>query len=1023
VPEVDDAQRQERRKKAGDLLKMADKLFKGSDFEGAERLVQMAMETDPQNAYALAYQERVKYAIAQRDAQRQDTAKAGKPGPPESPAAGDGTKTAAAPRPSPEEIKKKLEQAQKKIVQERARTETAGQAVEKPSAPDTAVAEKPETTELRKELEVALQNHAALQTQLTEVQGVLDSERAQWNAERDRLPGEWEHRLQEERQVLEQKRVESEAHLESVAKTLRAQLEEGIHARATLQQQVHEMQAQLDHSRSASQDELTTARNVLEDQLQDLRQGLEQTRENALQERQQWETERAREIESTVAGWQQRLAEEHRLVQEGEDAAQRMNGEIAALRNAIEEITLGRDAAMRKAEELEEKLAEAQRVLEEERKSWIEERDGERAATETQWSQRLAEEAGLREMVETDLRGQLTAMTEKYDTLLERLDGLQQQHEEVVARFAEESLRWETDRESLQQGMHEEEERKLADERRRFEELHAQRVEADLDAWETRLKEERLQWENEHKEAGRALQARHIAEMSAVKEQLQSAAQLRTQEESQALQDLRRKLEQEAGQRLEAASAKFQEERQRMELEMQSRLAAESHRQEDLRRERDELVTQLDGLRATSETERRRIEEELQNPILTEHASAADEVRERLEARRDIEEQLRKEFEATLMSRLKEERERIQQEYQDRMEGERTRVESELRAAFDAEAQRRSDEEARLAREDRKAHEAEEQERRKEEEARKYEEAVRQAIEEGRHRAHLRKIASHIEQAQTLLTKARFAQALEEVSRVFALDPSHEEALALEHTIRSAQVAHERRKENVHKLQEEQRRRLEEVQKRQKEQEQKERVLQKERAAREETAVQRIARAAEYRRLGALDRSLNEVQAVLAMDPGNSEAQDMEISILTQLKGHIEVRAAVARRTEQEESSSLEEVPRELEDSVSRDHLREESTQVYRNMLRRAWMQGVPGRDTRAMLDVARVSLGINENEHTILESQVQLESYREALDMALKASLLDIGDADAMDGLRSRFDVEAQAHEAILQSLQRRSS
>ncbi len=460
-----------------------------------------------------------------------------------------------------------------------------------------------------------------------------------------------------------------------------------------------------------------------------------------------------------------------------------------------------------------------------------------------------------------------------------------------------------------------------------------------------------------------------------------------------------------------------------MELEMQSRLAAESHRQEDLRRERDELVTQLDGLRATSETERRRIEEELQNPILTEHASAADEVRERLEARRDIEEQLRKEFEATLMSRLKEERERIQQEYQDRMEGERTRVESELRAAFDAEAQRRSDEEARLAREDRKAHEAEEQERRKEEEARKYEEAVRQAIEEGRHRAHLRKIASHIEQAQTLLTKARFAQALEEVSRVFALDPSHEEALALEHTIRSAQVAHERRKENVHKLQEEQRRRLEEVQKRQKEQEQKERVLQKERAAREETAVQRIARAAEYRRLGALDRSLNEVQAVLAMDPGNSEAQDMEISILTQLKGHIEVRAAVARRTEQEESSSLEEVPRELEDSVSRDHLREESTQVYRNMLRRAWMQGVPGRDTRAMLDVARVSLGINENEHTILESQVQLESYREALDMALKASLLDIGDADAMDGLRSRFDVEAQAHEAILQSLQRRSS
>ena len=67
MAEIDDAQRQERRKKAGDLLKMADKLFKGSDFEGAARIVQMAMETDPQNAYAQAYQERIKYAIEQRD--------------------------------------------------------------------------------------------------------------------------------------------------------------------------------------------------------------------------------------------------------------------------------------------------------------------------------------------------------------------------------------------------------------------------------------------------------------------------------------------------------------------------------------------------------------------------------------------------------------------------------------------------------------------------------------------------------------------------------------------------------------------------------------------------------------------------------------------------------------------------------------------------------------------------------------------------------------------------------------------
>jgi hypothetical protein len=115
VAEVDDAQRQERRKKAGDLLKMADKLFKGSDFEGAARLVQMATETDPQNAYALAYQERVKYAIAQRDGTRLEAPKLSIGGPLHPPSSGDQPATPAVHRPSPEEIKKKLEQAQRNI--------------------------------------------------------------------------------------------------------------------------------------------------------------------------------------------------------------------------------------------------------------------------------------------------------------------------------------------------------------------------------------------------------------------------------------------------------------------------------------------------------------------------------------------------------------------------------------------------------------------------------------------------------------------------------------------------------------------------------------------------------------------------------------------------------------------------------------------------------------------------------------------------------------------------------------------
>ncbi len=1036
MTEVDDAQRQERRKKAGDLLKMADKLFKGSDFEGAARLVDVAMETDPQNAYALAYQERVKYAIAQRDGQRLNASRPAKHGAPDGP--------------SPEEIKKKVAQAQRNIAEERVRAEAGA------PAPEVAVPPGPGTQQLQKELDEVVRERGTLQTQID----TLQATNRKLQAEIENQHGDLQKLQTQVAQSQNAIAVEREQ-WSTERDGSRAQLEEGVHARAVLQKQIQDLQEQLDRIHSASEEErekwgaehasvldatraeweqrldeerrrletsenelraqmqeLETARNSLQDQIRDLRRQLELAQEVALQERQQWEAESLKESEGARTDWEQR-----------------MESMTSALRRQLEEATLQRDTAQDRVQELEATLAEAQG--------------------------RFAGEQTLRETKETELQKQFAALMETHDTLAEQLQNLQQQHE---------------------------------------------------------------------------------------------------QEESQALQDLRRTLEQESAQQFDTANKKFQEERQRMELEMQTRLAAESHRQEDLRRERDELLTQFDSHRATLETERRRLEEELQNRILTERKNAAEEMHERLEARfkqerdalqrsaraaveaemeerfgeeraalvreqqrfedelrhlndkrqveaqegeaarsqveefqtrlveeqrvhekrsqetldaaqqrwktdqerqveevrakltaeyegkleeerqialelrnrdhsealetrRDTEEQLRKEFEAALMNRLKEERERFQSEYEDRMEGERARLELELRSAFDAEAQRRSDEEDRITREDRKAREAKERERRKEEEARKYEDAVRQAIEEGRHKAHVKKIASHMEQANVLLKKTKFAQALDEVSRIFALDPSHEEALALQHAIRAAQAEHDRRQEEVHRLQEEQKRRLEEVQSRLKEQEQKDRALQKERAAMEETVAQRIARAADYRRLGALDRALTEVQAVLTMDPGNGEAQDMEISILTQLKGHKEVRAAVARRTEQGESWHSEEAQREDEEDVHRDHLREESAQVYRSMLKRAWMQGEPGRDTRAMLDVARASLGINENEHTILQSQVQLETYRDALEMALDASLIEIDDVDAIDGIRSKYGVDAQAHEAVMESLRRRTS
>ena len=71
MPEINSAANQERRRKAGEYLKMADKLFKAADYDGANRLVLLAMQTDPRNPYAIAYQERIVVAIETRDGSSQ----------------------------------------------------------------------------------------------------------------------------------------------------------------------------------------------------------------------------------------------------------------------------------------------------------------------------------------------------------------------------------------------------------------------------------------------------------------------------------------------------------------------------------------------------------------------------------------------------------------------------------------------------------------------------------------------------------------------------------------------------------------------------------------------------------------------------------------------------------------------------------------------------------------------------------------------------------------------------------------
>ena len=123
---VTDTERQERRRKAGELLRMADKFFKFGDFEEADRLAVKATEADPGNPYAQAYRERIKYAVEAGGAKQQQlsstvVSSAEETPPPQEEPSDNVAVEAEAIQKAEEDVRHRLEEAQRKLEEERRR--------------------------------------------------------------------------------------------------------------------------------------------------------------------------------------------------------------------------------------------------------------------------------------------------------------------------------------------------------------------------------------------------------------------------------------------------------------------------------------------------------------------------------------------------------------------------------------------------------------------------------------------------------------------------------------------------------------------------------------------------------------------------------------------------------------------------------------------------------------------------------------------------------------------------------------
>jgi hypothetical protein len=150
------------------------------------------------------------------------------------------------------------------------------------------------------------------------------------------------------------------------------------------------------------------------------------------------------------------------------------------------------------------------------------------------------------------------------------------------------------------------------------------------------------------------------------------------------------------------------------------------------------------------------------------------------------------------------------------------------------------------------------------------------------------------------------------------------------------------------------------------------------------------------------------------MDPGNAEAQALEVKILTSQDRRKEVQAISQRRTLEGEAWKKEEENKERMAQEGRDVLKKESVETFRGMVRDAWIDGKPSKEEQAMLEIVRHSLGVDGAERAVIEREVQQEVFTEALRSALKNGIVTEEDPVTKENLRTMYGVTPEEYLSI---------
>ena len=117
-----------------------------------------------------------------------------------------------------------------------------------------------------------------------------------------------------------------------------------------------------------------------------------------------------------------------------------------------------------------------------------------------------------------------------------------------------------------------------------------------------------------------------------------------------------------------------------------------------------------------------------------------------------------------------------------------------------------------------------------------------------------------------------------------------------------------------------------------------------------------------------------------------------------------------------------EEDARERVMNERRSSLRKEAVTLYRSFLKHMWSEARPGGEEVALLKAIRTSLGINENDHGVMERAVRQELYTEAIRQMIEGGDKTVDDPNATQQLRTSLGISIDQHFSIVEGLRRQS-